>query len=278
MTDNTLKAQAYNLLRQFTGQSNTLTIPRPFITMTGSIEAALLLSQIIYWSDRTVMKDGWFAKSYSEWENELTLTQYQVSNAIKKTLNEFGVETKLKKFNDIPTLHYRINTPVFLNRVMKFFDNPGDMKKLDNALTEPIKPTKTVSPSGDGDRSKPKETKPREPNPMYDAIKDIWGYTATMNGAMAKMLTGIATAKGWKEYNLETPIPPDGLRQWAKWYRQTALKGDENLNMLEERIKIQSSITQWQETHQFVGAEGEVLTASYTIGSDDDPFKDEIID
>lgn len=136
----------------------------------------------------------------------------------------------------------------------------------------------TVASDEAGDSANAKSKKTREPNPMYDAIKEIWGYTASMNGAMARMLTGIATQKGWKEYNLETPITPDGLRLWAKWYRETALKGDESLNMLEERIKIQSSITQWQETHQTVGEDGEVRTASYVIGSDDDPFKDEIID
>jgi hypothetical protein len=258
MTD--LKSQVYDLIRQFSGQANTLTIPRPFITMTGSLEAALLLSQILYWSDRSTMKDGWFAKTYGEWEAELTLTQYQISKAVK-ALKDFGVETKLKKFKDVPTLHYRINPAVFLNRVMKFFDNPGVIKNFDNPLTEPTKPTKD-SPTGVGDsHSKPAKPKAeRAANPMYDAIKDIWGYTAARNGQMAHLLNGTATKKGYAEYNLEQPITPDELRQWAAWYRQTALGGDAKMSMVEELIKVQSSITRWQE-----------LTADGGTGADD-PF------
>jgi hypothetical protein len=82
---------------------------------------------------------------------------------------------------------------------------------------------------------------------MYDAIKDVWGYTAARNGQMAQLLTGTATKKGYVEYNLDQPVTPDELRQWAAWYRKTALGADEKLNMVEELIKVQSSITRWQE-------------------------------
>jgi hypothetical protein len=141
----------------------------------------------------------------------------------------------------------------------------------------------TLASGEAGDDSKPKAKTPRQPNPMYDAIKDIWGYTAVMNGAMEKMLKGTATKPGWKEYNLETPIAANDLRRWAQWYRQTVLKGDDNLNMLEERIKINSSITQWQERNApseeiyATDDEGRSTGTSYTIGGADDPFKDEII-
>lgn len=89
--------------------------------------------------------------------------------------------------------------------------------------------------------------KPRPPNPMYDAIHAVWGYTASYNGEMAKMLLGVSTRKGFREYNLERPVTPDDLKAWARWYLATELKGDPNLNMLEDRMKIQSSITAWQE-------------------------------
>lgn len=93
----------------------------------------------------------------------------------------------------------------------------------------------------------PAEKPKRQPNPMYDAIKRIWQYVAAMNALMAKMLSGTATRAGWREYNLETPIGPDELLEWAAWYRKTALGGDSKLNMVEDRAKIQSSITYWQQ-------------------------------
>lgn len=214
-----LKKQAYTLLREFAGQANTLTIPRPFITMTGSLESALLLSQIVYWSDRATMKDGWFAKSYPEWETELTLSQYQVSKAVK-SLKEFGVETKLKKFNDAPVLHYRINTPVFLDRIMKFFDNPRIMKKLDNLLTETTEPTNTLSSDDDVQQSeskaKPKTERPA--NPLFDAVLlGSWGLKK-LNGnpSVGAMVGKIVSAL---KANDES-VTPEQIAEFYEWYEE----------------------------------------------------------
>lgn len=132
------------LLISFSGQQNTLTIPRPYITLCdGDILAALLLSQCIYWTDRTKDAEGWFAKSYVEWQDELGMTQYQVSRAAK-ALQPLGLETKLKKFNGAPTVHYRINMDEFSKSIVKFLDNPGlsslstiHDQETSQSLTEP---------------------------------------------------------------------------------------------------------------------------------------------
>lgn len=220
MTD--LKSQVYNLIRQFSGQANTLTIPRPFITMTGSLEAALLLSQIMYWSDRSTMKDGWFAKTYIEWGEELTLTQYQVSKAVK-ALADFGVETKIKKFKDVPTLHYRINPSVFINRVMKFFDNPGDIKNFDNPLTEPTtEPTNTISPDGDAQSdSKAKHERPR--NPIFDAVALGSFGLSNVNG---DKVVGALVGKIVKWLKNQSGVTAERIAQFYIWYSRETNDAD----------------------------------------------------
>lgn len=92
----------------------------------------------------------------------------------------------------------------------------------------------------------PAKPKKRAPNPMYDAIFDIWGYSDSMNGAMAKMLTGVATKPQWKDGNISPPMTPEDVRAWAAWYRRTEQGDDPDLNMLEERMKIQSSVNAWR--------------------------------
>jgi hypothetical protein len=157
------------LFRRFAGQINTITIPRPYIDLCGGDHlAALLLSQILYWSDRTENPDGWFAKSYEQWHEELAMTQYQVIRAIKgdrrnknrhPSLTDFGVETKLlpSKFHrGSPTLHYRVNLSKLELAVINFVDNAvmnnvnneginnvdnGVMNNVDNPLTETIEET-----------------------------------------------------------------------------------------------------------------------------------------
>jgi hypothetical protein len=134
------------LFRRFAGQINTITIPRPYIDLCGGDHlAALLLSQILYWSDRTKDPNGWFAKSYPEWYDELAMTQYQIHRAIhgdkrsKKNAEEkgktpvaglktFGVETSLKEspyHHGAMTLHYRVDLEKLQNAIIDFVnDNP----------------------------------------------------------------------------------------------------------------------------------------------------------
>lgn len=99
------------------------------------------------------------------------------------------------------------------------------------------KTEKTLSPVGDG----------KKRNAMYDAVLAIWGYTAQLNGLMAGVLNGNARRKGWKEFNLETPVTADEVLAWAEWYRKTELHGKKDMNMLAELVKVQSSITRWQQ-------------------------------
>ena len=112
----------YALIARVAGQANVLTIPRLFIDWTGDHISALLLSQIIYWSSRTTDAEGWFYKSAKEWEEELGISDYQLTRATKK-LASAGVVTKLRKVRGAPTLHYRLNQNVFLSWISEKLGN-----------------------------------------------------------------------------------------------------------------------------------------------------------
>ena len=63
---------------------------RCFVTLTGSVTAAVLLSQAVYWSRRTgAGNDGWFWKTGAEWEEETGLTRYEQEGA-RKILRSLG--------------------------------------------------------------------------------------------------------------------------------------------------------------------------------------------
>lgn len=121
MSKDETRAWITDLLANFSGQENTLIIPRTYIDITGNIEDALLLSQIVYWTDRTKMDDGWFAKSYAEWQDEIALSKYQVMAATKR-LAVAGVETMVRKFNGAPTVHYRLRKSDFALWIVKKLD------------------------------------------------------------------------------------------------------------------------------------------------------------
>lgn len=115
-----LQQQFFEIIRSLTGQSNILTVPRVLIDFTGgSIESALFLSQLLFWSDKTT-NDGWIYKSYREWKEEIHITRYALDQA-RKALEGFGIlETQLKKVNGGPTVHYRLNIEAFVEQFNNF--------------------------------------------------------------------------------------------------------------------------------------------------------------
>lgn len=121
---NRYKSQITDLITQLVGQSNVLTIHVAMIDATGSIDAALFLSQLLYWSDRGSLSGGWIAKTYEDWYSEIRLSKYEVSKAAK-TLADAGVQTKLAKWNGAPTVHYRIDKGMFSKWIVKKLDNPS---------------------------------------------------------------------------------------------------------------------------------------------------------
>jgi hypothetical protein len=113
-----VQKQIFSVIKEITGQANILPIPKTFIDYTGNLEDALLLSQILYWSDKG--KDGWFFKTYEEWKNETTLSEYKV-RAISNRFKEEGIlKTKIKKVHGNPTLHYKIDETNFVNSFLNF--------------------------------------------------------------------------------------------------------------------------------------------------------------
>lgn len=132
--------QLINVIKSFAGQANILAVPVVFIRFCGGdLAAAILLSQIIYWSDKSSRSDGWFYKSFREWDEEISLTQFQVSKATRKFRDDGFLEIKRKMANGHPTNHYKLNTDVFANAIIKFLDNEETsqsiMNKLDNGLS-----------------------------------------------------------------------------------------------------------------------------------------------
>ncbi len=54
---------------------------RVFVRLTGSVTAAVMLSQALYWSKRTKDAEGWFWKTREEWEAETGLTRREQETA-----------------------------------------------------------------------------------------------------------------------------------------------------------------------------------------------------
>lgn len=120
------------------GSSSAVVIPQAYIRLTGDMNSAAVLNQILYWSDRAGNANGWFAKSYIQWTKETGLSEYQIRRIVKR-LKSFGIETCLKRADGSPTVHYRIDYEVFEQILSEFLGvetTESNPKKLQNPNAE----------------------------------------------------------------------------------------------------------------------------------------------
>lgn len=83
---------------------------RVFVTLTGSVTAALFLSQVLYWQEvceRDSTRDGWWWKTREEWAEETGLSRYEQEGA-RKILVRLGVLHEKRKGNPAK-LWYRVD-------------------------------------------------------------------------------------------------------------------------------------------------------------------------
>lgn len=128
------------LIGNFTGGDNFMVIPRILVKFTGDIDSAILLNQIIYWSDKG--DDGTFYKTYKEWEDEICLSEYKVRKCVLKFKEMGFLETTIKKANGNPTVFYTFKWDNFKNGFLNFLRNQTEktsetkLKKLQKPCTE----------------------------------------------------------------------------------------------------------------------------------------------
>jgi len=163
-----MRDEIFNLIVKFSGQNNLLAIPREFINITEDINSALLLSQLLYWTSKS-KNDGWIYKTYKDWNEEIGLSEYQVRLATKKLKSLHLVETKIKKANGNPTLHYRLDTEETKDWILK---------KLKKPITETTTETTT----------KKESTNVLSPTRL-DEINDVFSYYLDTANKMKQFLS-----------------------------------------------------------------------------------------
>jgi hypothetical protein len=104
----TTRQEVLNAIRQHDGYHHLITVPRVFIELTGDPRSALLLSQLLYWTDRASSAVGWVYKTRQEWQDELGLTRHGLY-AARARLSELGLTDESHHLvNSRRTLHLRL--------------------------------------------------------------------------------------------------------------------------------------------------------------------------
>lgn len=111
-------------------------ILRPeFVQLTDDIPSALLLGQLVYWTDRSTCPGGWVYKTCKEWCEELHLGRRALERA-RAHLSELGfIETCLKRARGCATTHYRVRSGVLVAALRSLSDG-SDAAAIDTSMSE----------------------------------------------------------------------------------------------------------------------------------------------
>jgi hypothetical protein len=125
--------QAINIIRAMSGQQSVISCQRAFLHLVGGdYPAAVLLSQIVFWTGRGADPDGFIWKTYQELEDEIGLTKYRAMRARKVLEGIQVLETKVKKAFGSPTVHYRVFQDKLLKLMVSSVSSLTKVKKLNN--------------------------------------------------------------------------------------------------------------------------------------------------
>ncbi len=87
------------IIALFSGQSSQVSTPKLYIQLTGSHSLALVLSQIVFWSNKSSCKDGYFYKTYEEWFEEIHIPERTLRRRFDLLEERDWITTKVRKVN-----------------------------------------------------------------------------------------------------------------------------------------------------------------------------------
>lgn len=124
-----------NLVEEVTRDTaKVIGVPAELIRFVGNTQEAVFLSQLIYWSDKGNRSDGYIFKTKKEWKDETGLSESQITRYTKKFKVRGFLDTKLKKANGNPTVHYKVDIEKLFNLFRLFLTNRYEKNQRNESL------------------------------------------------------------------------------------------------------------------------------------------------
>lgn len=137
-------------LMALTDPEAIIVVHRPLVRFTGSLEAAMLLSQMLYWTPRATLADGWIAKTDEMWRAEIPgVSRYALRNARNILEKEGILQTRIGGWAGQRCTFYRLDVEA-LTGAWQAFVTDDQAAKCETELTpeDEGKSETELSPTG----------------------------------------------------------------------------------------------------------------------------------
>ncbi|WP_421287573.1 helix-turn-helix domain-containing protein [Aeromonas veronii] len=219
---------------------------RPFVAITGSVTAALFLSQALYWAKRCKEhEDGcsWFYKTQADWEEETGLTRYEQEGARKALRNlgvlkekRVGLPAQLYFSIDLVALEAALNACDFLQPSMRktskqargkpaisSAENPLSITEITTETTTEIQDPPLVPQGNTRPESSALRRGTRLPNDWF--LPAEWGRWASQETGWPReriLLEAATFADYWQSLPGAKATKLDWEKTWRNWVRRAA--------------------------------------------------------
>ena len=177
---------------------------RSFVGVTGSVNAAVMLSQAIYWSERTDDPDGWFWKTQEQWQEETGVSRYEQEGA-RKLLCKQGFWTEDRR--GVPAkMYFKVDEEALDEAV----DVWVDRKEWEEDIEESVNPRRRMRKSSTQERGIPTDQYGEKPHTRMGQISELeWGKAADI---LYTETTPENTAEMTAEISAENTLTPTAAK------------------------------------------------------------------
>ncbi|HHL0436685.1 TPA: hypothetical protein ACQZ9I_005105 [Klebsiella pneumoniae] len=129
--------QVFEIVQAMSGQGNCITIPGPYLDFfAGDRQQHLLaaiLNQLVFWSGKSSLENGWFYKEHAALAKEVRVLEGDVvRRAIYKITEQYlpgVIQEEIRQVNGTPKKHYRIDQEELM---LKIFPSILDSAQVPN--------------------------------------------------------------------------------------------------------------------------------------------------
>lgn len=169
------------------GNENAITIHKEVVDFFGGdYESAIMLEQLLYWTPRATIPGGWISKSDKEWRDEIYLSRHQIKRVRELFISYGFLETKVKRYNSVPTMHYRIvmaKLEHYWNRfaVAKVRFNENDRSEMTKTSERNDENVSSLTESTTENTSEKREDSDKHSNDKFKSFVMVLGEVTGQN-------------------------------------------------------------------------------------------------
>jgi hypothetical protein len=179
-TKNDNRNKVKDSIKSITGEeAKIVAVPSELIHFIGDAGKAVLLSQLIYWSDKGGRKDGFVFKTYDEIYAETGIKEKTCSRYYKEFKEKGFFDWKIKKANAFPTVHFKLDMVKLTGLIQTFWVNRNGQNVQNDTVI--MSESLTENTNKDISLSKNRETSFQPKYAKEEERKEVSDSTVTSN-------------------------------------------------------------------------------------------------